>query len=276
MLKQFDLISDIHLDFWMKTKNKTKEEQTKDLRAFVHQLLPEDISKVLVIAGDLGHQNAQNAQLLSLLKEHYEYILLVPGNHDYYLVNSSANYKYNRRSLLRWEEMKTLGQTLDGVYFLEGDMVTIDEVTFGGTGMWYDFSYGIQVLGKSVSQMLDIWQDGLNDGTYIHGPQTRPLQWYWSEQSRLEDVIDASDVIITHVGPDWSKMPEKYKMDPISGCYYFDGQDYLKRCQQKVWCFGHTHVKYSYTNNGCWLVNNALGYPGEENGNGKIVNIPLK
>lgn len=276
-MKQFDLISDIHLDFWVKSLRKSNESQLEIIQNFANSILPDEISNVLVIAGDLGHDNNQNFEFLKCMKTKYKYILLVAGNHDYYLENSTARFKYKKASILRWNEMKSLGHSLEGIHYLEGEKITINGTTFGGTGMWYDFSYGIQVLNQSVTQMLDAWNNGMNDEKYIFGSPRRPLDWFYSEKKRLEDIIFNSDVIITHVGPDWSRIPNKYKLDKLTGCYYFDGQEYLKQCEGKIWCFGHAHYHYSYIKQGCWLINNALGYPNEKNvGTTRIVNIPLE
>ncbi|MNV31903.1 Calcineurin-like phosphoesterase [compost metagenome] len=276
-MKQFDLISDVHLDFWAKKNGGSKEANNMIVHNFAASLLPDEISEVLVVAGDLGHDNNQNFEFLKYVKQHYKYIIVVCGNHDFYLTTSSDKYKYERNSLKRWKQMKELGMSLEGVHYLNGEMITIDGVTFGGTGMWYDFSYGIKRLGKSVTDMFDAWADGMNDQKYIHGVPRRPLDWFWSEKDNLEKVIYDSDVIVTHVGPDTSRVPLEYELDALTGCYYFDGEEYLKNCQGKIWCYGHSHYNQSYMKKGCWLVNNALGYPNEKNtGTSKIVNIPLE
>jgi Predicted phosphohydrolases len=275
-MENFDLISDIHLDFWISKFRNSNEPVEEIIEKFVELILPNEISDVLVIAGDLGHHNEQNYKFLTQLKKYYKFIIIVPGNHDYYLINSTAKYKYNTNSTNRWKEMKKLGGYLEGVHFLEGDLLNIDGVTFGGTGMWYDFSYGIIELNKKQHEMSSIWYEEMNDGKYIFGSQKNIFYWFNKELKQLESIIEKSDIIITHVGPDWSKIPEKYKLDPITGCYFFNGEEQLKKCSGKIWCFGHTHNKNSYIKNNCWLINNSLGYPGESRHNiSKIANIPI-
>ncbi|WP_171715754.1 hypothetical protein [Paenibacillus phytohabitans] len=65
---QFDLISDIHLDFWLKHKGPTAADNRREIKLFAESLLPRQISQVLVIARDLGHRNKQNYELLCALK----------------------------------------------------------------------------------------------------------------------------------------------------------------------------------------------------------------
>ncbi|MBT2292076.1 metallophosphoesterase [Paenibacillus albidus] len=98
---QFDLISDVHLDFWVdNSSNQLKLSNRLD--QFVASLVPEFPAKTLIIAGDLGHYNKQNLMLLTKLKMYYSRILLVAGNHDYYLISKSLKNKYthNERTIL--------------------------------------------------------------------------------------------------------------------------------------------------------------------------------
>ncbi|MFC6652697.1 metallophosphoesterase family protein [Paenibacillus rhizoplanae] len=260
---------------WLKRKGPTAEDNLREIEQFAESLLPLQISQVLVIAGDLGHLNKQNYELLLAFKRYYAHILVVAGNHDYYLVNSKERYKL-QTSMNRWSEMKALGGSIEGVHFLEGDCFEWDGVWYGGIGIWYDFAYGIQVLGHSLSYMLDIWANQMNDRNYTIGSPRRPVEFFWEQKEKLDRIIHDSDVIITHVSPDWSHISDEQTHDPISRCYYFDGSGYLGHIGGKVWCSGHVHLNHSYMSNGCLFVNNALGYPAEnKRQKGRIVNITV-
>ncbi|NOU77460.1 hypothetical protein GC101_01060 [Paenibacillus sp. LMG 31459] len=93
-------------------------------------------------------------------------------------MNSKERYKL-QTSMNRWVEMKALGSSIEGVHFLEGDSFEWDGVRYGGIGMWYDFAYGIQVIGHSLSYMLDIWANQMNDRNYTIGSPCRPLEFFW-------------------------------------------------------------------------------------------------
>lgn len=271
---KIDVISDIHLDFWVKLEhNPIKFE--KNIRNFVLNILPETPSSILIIAGDMGHNNKQNFIFITILKEYYEHILIVPGNHDYYLESSNQKKKYKNNSMNRWNEMKTMYQELDRVHVLEGDTIEIEGILFGGTGMWYDFSYGIQHLNKSYTALENILRSDMNDYKLTGGLPRFPYDMFQQEKDRLEQIVHA-DVLITHVGPDWSRMPEKYRLDPCSSFYFFDGKPYFHLLENKTWIFGHTHVKYDYMAHGCWFVNASLGYPKENNGQKQIITIPIE
>jgi hypothetical protein len=91
-------------------------------------------------------------------RRYYDHVLVVLGNHDYYLVNSSERWKNNNRSRNRRNNLKDLASQIDGVTLLDGSQITIDGITYGGTGMWHDFSYGV-LMGFSDHYLYEIWQD---------------------------------------------------------------------------------------------------------------------
>jgi len=256
-LSRFDLISDIHLDHWI-SPVPCGAVQSRKIEKLFSRMLPVSPSPVLVIAGDMGHYNNQNYLMLEFLKQYYEHILIVRGNHDLYLVSNQQRRKFGS-SDARWEDMKNRASALDNLHFLEGTCVTIDGVTFGGTGMWYDFQYGMQCCGHSLEQMTAIWQEMMNDGRYISGiPDAE------EEKRKLESVLARQpDVIVTHVGPDWTHAKNRYARGVTKSFYFFDGQAYLDQCEGKIWCFGHIHEHYFYIHKGCRLENNAMGYPGD-------------
>ncbi|MBA9087282.1 hypothetical protein FHR92_003766 [Fontibacillus solani] len=257
----FDLISDLHADFWL--DHKCSKQLSVD--RFVDELLPDNPSDVLVIAGDLGHHNTESELLLKSFRRYYRNVLYVVGNHDYYLVNSKERWKNNYRSRNRIINLKETTASLEGVTFLDGTTITIDGTTYGGCGMWHDMSYGVS-LGFSQSELYYLWGRSMNDSSLIIPTFTenRLRTLFESELAKLEHIFDQCQVIVTHVGPDVSNVINKYKNDPVTTFFYFDGSTLLERANGKTWCFSHTHTHYDYIHDKCCrLVNNALGYPDE-------------
>jgi len=259
---QFDLISDIHLDFWVKPEGDVLKLR-RNIEKFMEAILPETCCDTLLIGGDLGHHNRQNYILLKLLQEHYAHILVVPGNHDYYLETRSISHKYGHDSLERLSEMKRLAAQLPHVVYLEGTTHTIGGVTYGGCGMWYDLQYGLQILKASYDAIFDHWRSISNDAVLIKGRPRLTLEMFKREKAQLELVLDRSDVVLTHFSPDWSHVPEARKLELATSFYYFDGAALLKRAAGKIWCFGHVHTRVDYVHKNCRFINAALGYPAE-------------
>jgi predicted phosphodiesterase len=259
-MPSFDLISDLHLDFWIK-KSWNPFKEKKGLRAYITHILPESASDTLVIAGDIGHHNKQNVKFLKMLKTYYKHILLVPGNHDYYLVSKSIRYTYNYDSMNRLKEMKKLTEELPGVRYLDGEIVTINGINYGGCGMWYDFQYGIQILNSTYAKIFDYWQTVSNDAALTRGLPRLTRDMFYEEKRKLAHILAESDVIITHFSPDWNQAPAERKLDLSTSFYYFDGTPYLQGISKKIWCFGHIHTRMDYVRDGCRFINAAVGYP---------------
>ncbi|MFX3635533.1 MAG: metallophosphoesterase [Candidatus Pristimantibacillus sp.] len=259
---QFDLISDIHLDFWVEySRNHLKVN--KRLDEFIRNIVPEKPSRTLVIAGDLGHYNKQNYMLLNKLKAHYKYILIVAGNHDYYLITKSIRNKYRYNSVDRLNEMKQMVNSLPDVVYLDGNVVQIDGIAFGGAGMWYDFEYGAQKLHKSKDEIYEHWQSYSNDSVLIAGTPRLTESMFQSEADKLSRIVEASDVIVTHISPDWAAIPEDRLNHLANSYYYFDGASYFPQIKDKIWCYGHVHRREDYINHQCRFINASLGYPDE-------------
>ena len=166
----------------------------------------------------------------------------------------------------RLEEMKKMVEQLPGVIFLDGETIEIEQITFGGTGMWYDFQYGINQLDLDMDKIYDHWKSISNDSVLIEGLPRLVETMYAEELTKLKNVLHRSDVIVTHISPDWSKNPLSHINDISNSFYYFNGRELLSKLNKKVWCSGHVHRREDYIIEGCRLVNASLGYP-DENGN---------
>lgn len=95
---EFDYMNDIHLDFWVRfDKNQIKFE--KRTREFTNSLIPKQKSKILVIGGDIGHYNRQGYWFLDEVSKFYDKVLIVFGNHDYYLISNHQAKKYGKSSV---------------------------------------------------------------------------------------------------------------------------------------------------------------------------------
>ncbi|MBD0380984.1 metallophosphoesterase family protein [Paenibacillus sedimenti] len=269
----FDLISDIHLDFWIKySGNYSKLEEQMD--EFIQSILPDSPSNILVIAGDLGHFNQQNFIFINKMMEIYKNILIVAGNHDYYLESKSIKNKYRKNSLNRWNEMRQFIQRFSNVMILDGTLVEIDNINFGGCGMWYDFQYGYQVLKASELEVFNHWKSVSNDSVLIEGKPRLVELMFQEEKQKLNQVLYQSDVIVTHFSPDWAHVPIDRAHDLATSFYYFDGREFFNQIKNKIWCFGHVHKRMDYMHYDCRFVNASLGYPGENKGlPSKIINV---
>lgn len=258
------ILSDLHLDFYFKSFKQTKE----DVKKFFDPIFTP--SDVLIIAGDLGHYNTENAKIIEFLRElYFKHIVCVLGNHDYYLVNRIAMDDYDMNSYNRANEMRKMLNSIDGVYCLDGTVVDIEGVRFGGCDSWYDGQYLLHNLNPHfVTNMDDVrtlWKYVMNDAAYM--PNLKLFDEIWEiEKAKIEAVYQQCDVMITHVSPSINPehIPERhYRTDDSTAFFTFNGETFVKNTSAKIWVYGHTHTPNEFEWHGVRLICNQLGYPGE-------------
>ena len=258
---KIDILSDLHIDFYF--KNNPNKDSIYTL--YKNTLGTGDI---LIVAGDLGHYNIQNLHVLRLIKEvfKYKYIICVLGNHDYYLVDYSNKTNYKQNSLNRIQEMRNLINKEEGMYCLDGNIVEINGVKFGGCDSWYDGEYTLRYFSKkflSNSYLSLLYRMTMADADYVYG--IKWLKYAKEQKKKIEDIYKEANVMITHVNPSIEKehQNKKYQNEDITGFFTFDGSHFLKNGSMKFWIFGHTHERIEYETLGVKCLCNPMGYPNE-------------
>lgn len=261
------ILSDLHLDMHFKSYRQT----TGEIKAFFDPIFKPggiETADVLVIAGDLGHYNTHNLWIIEFLKEHFfKHIVCVLGNHDYYLLNRLQQLDYNMDSFERVQEMRDQLNAIDGIHCLNGNVVEIEGIRFGGCDSWYDGQYGMWLYDRKGTKgdwMQRLWTMSMNDSRLIYGIKRFDEIWE-IEKPKIEAVYQACDVMITHVSPsiDPEHIDKRYRNDKETGFFSFDGEEYVKNTSAKVWIYGHTHTPNDFEWHGVRLICNQLGYPGE-------------
>jgi len=273
---KLDIISDLHIDFYVTSKNPDDKKAKKMISYFIDNMLPlkGKVGDVLIIAGDISHYNTQTKILLEQLKEVYKYIAIVHGNHDLYLVSDAQAKKYEWESSQRITELKNICEELD-VYFLDGDVIDIDGVRIGGTAGWYD----LQAPGQIAH-----WEQSLNDsnlifsgypiyGAYSYGARGKPNwdtnKFYRDQLAKLKSISEEGcDILVTHIAqvipPDYA-LPTIYRGDPGNIFYYVDNFDLVKASGCEYHVYGHTHDYQEFDREQITMICNPLGYPQEAN-----------
>lgn len=267
------ILSDLHFDSHFPSSGVT-EAMVRKLFDPIFTPNRMETSDVLIIAGDLGHDNNQNITIIKLLRElYFKHIICVLGNHDYYLINSKVAAHYDNDSFKRAQEMRDLLNAIDGVYCLDGNVIEIEGIRFGGCDSWYDGQYVLHHLNPHYEYGLDhvqsLWKHTMNDAHYM--PNVKRFDELWEiEKPKIEAVYQHCDVMITHVMP--SINPEHvdkvYRNDKATGYFTFDGEKYLKETTAHTWIYGHSHTNQSLEVHGVRMVANQLGYRNEAIKNG--------
>ena len=266
-----DIISDIHLDFYIKFNQ-------RGIKTFVKKLIDTKTDKnfdVLIIAGDIGHYNDDNVCFLELISKFYKKVFVTWGNHDLYLISENQRKKYDYNSFNRLNELKEKVQKINNLTFLDGEKIEYEGITFWGSGLWYEVSN------------LKHWSNYMNDARLIFDRKEPykivmpydyfPVKFnfntgklYEKEYEKIKK-LEKADVIISHIPP----VNFNFSGD-MGDNYYFVpyGEEIIERVKPKMWIFGHIHTKRDKNFNGCRLIANPLGYPGE-NRNFEIKSVKI-
>ena len=276
-----DYISDAHIDFWVKEKDPQKDKFHLQIAEFIDQMLPEDKTKVgdvLILAGDISHYNQQTKQALVEFKKYYKHIFVVFGNHDLYLVSGSQVNKYKAKSEDRLVELKQICEEL-GAYYLDGNIIEVEGIKFGGAGSWYDLD---------SNNKINRWKQVMNDANLIYdGYKVQPYGMYQSysqpstnwdtqkfwlkEKEKLKKIAkEGCDVFITHIGLNEPTVDDGMNMSYLGDLnnifYYTSSIELLKESKCKFHIHGHTHDELDYTKEGIKILCNPVGYQSENFG----------
>lgn len=267
------ILSDLHFDSYFPSSGVT-EAMVRKLFDPIFAPNNQNPAYILVIAGDLGHDNNQNIIIVKLLREiYFKHIICVLGNHDYYLINSKISAHYDNDSFKRAQEMQDMLNAIDGVHCLDGNVVEIDGVRFGGCDSWYDGQYVLHHLNPhyeyDMNHIQSLWKHTMNDAH--HMPNIKRFDGLWDiEKPKIEAVYQQCDVMITHVMPSINPehVDKMYRSDKATGYFTFDGQKYLKDTTAHIWIYGHSHSNQDIEVHGVRMVANQLGYRNEAIKNG--------
>ena len=273
-----DILSDLHLDFYFPQQKAVNIDTIKS----VYDSIFFDNKKrvcgdVLVVAGDLGHFNFQNIEILKIFqKEYYKNIVCVLGNHDYYLVNKVAQNDYDLDSFNRAKEMRELINEQENMYCLNGNIIEIDGIKFCGCDSSYSNAYLNTYFppGNNHKANNEMWKNCINDYRFMYNVNNYD-DIYKQELPKIKAVYKECDVMITHVNPSFlhKHMTQSYINQQSNTFFSFDGHQFIHEGTMQYWIFGHTHDTLEYELNKVQCICNPMGYPNESH-NGK--NIAIK
>jgi predicted phosphodiesterase len=235
--RQIFVISDIHSEFY--------EDDEERLLSN----LPKIKTKFCILAGDVGNVTTQPKLLKSVLldlKTRHEYVLMVPGNHEYY------ECKYDRDSVLF--KLREICDETKTILLFRSNIV-IEGINFIGATLWSAIDdYGASSINDFSSvfkHKVDYLEAFIDDYRFI-------------KQALYENIGNVNPtVVITHHLPTVRLIHPRFKKDPINSAFASEILDLLPTRNIRYWFCGHTHefgqCKYGDTQ----IICNPVGYPGE-------------
>ena len=213
---------------------------------------------VVVLAGDIGsHTHGLEWAARRFPKQP---IVYVAGNHEYYDAQLGMLAELQKPF---WEQMD--------VHFLDRQSFELDGVRFLGCTLWSGFSlYGPDkaeaCMAVAKSHINDYWMIHARNGKRLtprdtHKLHRNALAWLETELSKSFDGIT---VVVTHFAPHPRCVAPQHQGSDVSPYFVTDLSWLMEKYRIDLWCYGHTHTNINFVaENGCRVVTNQRGYPGE-------------
>lgn len=217
--------------------------------------LPQDLdANVLVLAGDIiVFDNFW--PLKHLLQNWHKPVLLVAGNHEYYLWQPMLKCQ---KIFKRW-----LAEELPQVRFLNNESININGVNFFGGTMWTDFngnanaSKTLAARGINDFRLICAETERFmpDDSIVLHNEFVAALTRWFDEK------LSGPHVVITHHAP-VVKLNTKFPESPLQPAFTaYDAIPLIEKYQPDLWIYGHTHECDRQNIGKTKIVSNQLGYP---------------
>ena len=208
------------------------------------------VADVGVFAGDIGLVDDLNrlGKFFDLMKERYEHIIWILGNHEFYHMD------YNQCLKDAESFAKKMGIHLMDIE-LGTDNLEIDGVKFWGSTLWMDFNKGDWFVKQAVGK-------GLNDFEVIRVGDFKfstTMAEDINKRTREKINYDA-DVIITHHAPVVVPHPLFPFRDMSWGFYNSGLENKIIESDVKLWMYGHTHHSADFDLGGTRIVANCHGF----------------
>jgi predicted phosphodiesterase len=219
----------------------------------------DDKETVLVIAGDfLVWTNPDDSvEQLRELAQQFKAIVYVAGNHEF--------YGSTHQDVI--VGLRTVADSIDNLYFLDGDYCIIDDVRFIGGTLWTD-------MDGSASYTMARIEQGMNDyrqikyrdrdgvvNTLRAADVVKLNAWYRGQFRTWLDVgWEGKTVVVSHHLPDYYYARAYADYDLVYAYGNTLMQDLVAKAD--IWIHGHAHIRQEYEIEGVHVIANPRGYVG--------------
>lgn len=239
-------VSDTHLDFHVSEQLSHKTtKKLENLLEFIFDIggascYNQDIA---ILGGDLSHSEWQIDFMFKYLTKHFAKVIVVLGNHDYYLISGAKVNKYNGSSYNRTKKIKALAQK-HGVILLDRSTYEFNGITIAGATMWYP------LLSPKEQTFYETFS---NDSRLIKGVDIKKESTLDREffEGLYHSHGESLDIFISHVPI--VNTPKNLEMG--TDCYYCP-VEWLPNIVLQ----GHTHEALEMEKYGSKVIMNGMGY----------------
>lgn len=251
----FQVASDLHIEY--------KNNNIPDPLYYI-----KPVAKMLILAGDIGSLYKLN-QLRGFLQKlciHFELVLYVPGNQEFYMQRDCNTHPVSMDVLVN--KLQSIENEIDNLYILNRTSIVLNNICITGCTLWSRAEVKIPKFIVRIHGMTnEIYNKyHFNDLKYIN----RMIEYCKKNNLKL--------VVITHHCPSFNVIDNTYKMltkednnnitenlrkkDRYVSLYFSNLDDLLYKHKVHTWICGHIHQNFDYiTKGGTRLVGNQYGKP---------------
>jgi predicted phosphodiesterase len=232
-----------------------KLQIVSDLHIEVEDTVPPALSlitpsaDILVLAGDIGRINKpeQLKAFLTDICQHYQYVLYVLGNHEYYKVKETPN----RTMEELFTNLSSFTQDIPNLHILNRNSVVIDNTCIIGCTLWS------RALVDIPSYMVRIHAINTTEYNELHKQDLK----YIEKMVAYCNYKNLKLVVITHHCPTYLVIGNRGK-DRFRSLYASNLDYLLDSNRIHTWICGHTHTNFDLrSRNGTRVVSNQKGKP---------------
>lgn len=236
---------------------------------------------VAVVAGDIDNDVWATSRWLLELKQRFNTVIWVAGNHDFYNLGfHQTRLRGSDEWEAKWPYPKTVAEIYNhyrrwseehGIIFLNRSSVVIDGVRFAGATGWHDYIAGAP---HSTEDQIQTWYKCINDtvikwNNSVSPDHLAPYEAGVKDANSLAHIVEHSVepcVVITHHVPHRSLLwqrPENMIWTMLHGSFANTKLESIKDPKINYWIYGHTHQRNMKMIGDTVYVCNARGYKHE-------------
>lgn len=223
---KFDLISDLHEEFWSENEQINWEGIGTSL--------------IAVILGDISYDLDKTYKTIIDISKHYKYVIFVDGNHEH---GYQANFQ-EHNSILKSKLSK-----YSNIAFLNRSAIVVDGIAFVGANGWWTFDFAEPEVSRE-----DAYWYLLNNNYYSEPYLQEVLASAREDAAVMSEIVTKLTgdravkeiVILTHTSPNpqfIAKTQEQHiaQYGRCGSSYLNNVLSYDTNAKIKTWCFGHIH-----------------------------------
>lgn len=232
--------SDLHLEFGAN-------------RRWLRENPLEVTGDVLLLAGDITYIERTFLYFWEWASQHYKQVLVVPGNHEYYLAKSICEYGYSFKKPIH-----------ENVAYYHNKVVRVEDTDIILSTLWSNIPdcalFNVRLGLNDFEQIFfDSMELTVPEYNQMHDFSVRFIQ------KAVKESTAKHIVVVTHHSPSLLTIATEHLTSPLRSAFATDLHYLMEDGRIDYWVYGHSHTNINCKVFNTEVICNQLGYV-EHNG----------